>query len=138
MATLPVLAEDTDDEAAIYDIFTKARIDPAVEVHCSRCGRKLTGERSRRLGRGPVCHARIMRAVRTLAESPNASARKAAQLIEDDGIVPIASHGGRVFRCVSSDGQRTYLTSVDGCNCSAGLHESLCYHRVAATVLTAA
>lgn len=138
MAMLPVLAKDIDHEAEIFDIFTRGRIDSAVEVYCSRCGRKLHGNRSRRLGRGPGCDARVMRAVRVLAASPNASARKAAQLIEDGAIVPIASHGGRVFRCVSSDGLRTYLTSVDGCNCSAGLHEHLCYHRVAATVLTSA
>ena len=62
---------------------------------------------------------------------------KARELIEDGGIVPL--RGRRIFRTVSSDGTRTYLTAPQACTCAAGIKgRHICFHRIAATILAAA
>ncbi|MFF3665409.1 helix-turn-helix domain-containing protein [Microtetraspora malaysiensis] len=62
---------------------------------------------------------------------------KARELIEDGGIVPF--RGRRIFRAVSSDGTRTYLTAPQACTCAAGLKgRHACLHRIAAIILAAA
>jgi hypothetical protein len=47
----------------------------------------------------------------------------------------VTVHHGRAYRAVSSDGQRTYLVAGEACNCPAGLHGGMCYHRVAVELL---
>lgn len=66
-----------------------------------------------------------------------AQVEKARELIEQGGIVPF--RGRRIFRTVSSDGTRTYLTAPQACNCAAGLKgRHMCFHRIAAIILAAA
>jgi Family of unknown function (DUF6011) len=128
---------EADLQAWMNDLRSQRQSEPE-PVYCQRCGRKLRAARSIMSGRGPRCAAKIRRAVAVLAASRNKAANKAAELIEDGGLVRIRTHGGRVFRVTSSDGTARYITSADGCNCPAGLHEKLCYHRTAVTILTAA
>lgn len=105
--------------------------------NCRRCRALLTAPRSVARGIGAHC-ARLERqeqAALAAGFKPDA-VEKARVLIADRGIVPI--RGRRVFRAVSSDGQRTYLTAPQACNCAAGLKSKhVCFHRVAATLLAA-
>lgn len=64
---------------------------------------------------------------------------RAKELIADGGLVPTNRAG--VFRAVSSDGERTYLTTKDTCNCPSGLKRLLactCKHSLGARILVAA
>lgn len=79
-----------------------------------------------------------MRAVRSLEASGNKAAAEAAQILRDGALVRLATHGGRVWNTVSTDGQRTYLTAQGNCNCIAGLHSRLCKHCVAVQIMMAA
>jgi hypothetical protein len=107
-------------------------------MNCIRCGRHIRSARSQRTGYGPRCYTRIRRATAALNASGNLAAKKAAELLEDAAIVPIRTHGGRVYRTVSLDGRETHLTSQQACSCKAGLYGKLCYHQVAVTILRAA
>ena len=60
---------------------------------------------------------------------------KAGQLLADGGVIPTPHH--QVFRTVSSDGQRRYLTTASYCSCRRGEFELPCYHRAAVEILTA-
>ena len=104
---------------------------------CTRCGRSLSARRSVGRRYGPLCYARVVRASQALLKTHSAPAHRAAELLLDAGLARLPGHKGRIFRTVSSDGQRTYLTSPDGCNCQGGLHAKLCYHSVAVTILAA-
>lgn len=107
--------------------------------NCLRCGRTLTSPRSIALGYGPTCSAHIRKATKTptiTAHKPAAIA-KATELIEQGGILPL--RGRRVFTVISSDGTGTYLTAPAACTCPAGIKgRHVCYHRVAATILSLA
>lgn len=104
---------------------------------CLRCGRTLTSSKSIATGYGPTCGAKIRKAAAGLDHFKPAQVEKAAELIEQGGIVPF--RGRRIFRAVSSDGTRTYLTAPQACNCAAGLKgKHVCFHRIAATILAAA
>lgn len=107
-------------------------------TNCLRCGRKLTSAKSIALGYGPTCHRKIRKSTanQAAAYKPEAIA-KATELIEQGGILPL--RGRRVFAVVSSDGARTYRTAVQGCTCAAGIKgRHVCYHRVAAHILSLA
>lgn len=108
------------------------------QANCLRCGRKLTSTRSIALGYGPTCskHIRTATAAQATAHKPDAIA-KATELIEQGGILPL--RGRRVFTVISSDGIGTYKTAPSGCTCKAGIRgRYVCYHRVAATILSLA
>jgi hypothetical protein len=111
----------------------------AETAHCLRCGRILRSADSvaRRYGR--TCRAKVTAAAKAKAAADYrpATAAKAMELIEMGGIVAI--RGRRVFRAVSSDGTRTYLTAPHACNCAAGLKgKHVCFHRAAAAIMLAA
>lgn len=104
-------------------------------THCLLCGRKLHSIRSRMLGYGPTCAARVRRAAVKLAGNYRTHQVESAQeLIEDGAIVHVRSVA---FRAVSSDGTETYLTSPHACACPAGLKDRRCYHQLAARILLA-
>lgn len=106
---------------------------------CLRCGRTLRAASSVRASYGRWCRAKIRAAA--LAEAVRGFAttqvEKARELIADGGLVPAGRAG--IFRSVSSDGQRTYLTASTGqCNCAAGLRGRYrCFHGLAAMIVTA-
>ena len=108
------------------------------QAHCLRCGRVLKSLDSiaRRYGR--TCRAKVTAAAKAkaAADFKPATVAKAQELIEMGGIVAIRT---RVFRTVSSDGTRTYLTAPEACNCAAGLKgKFVCFHRAAAAIMLAA
>lgn len=109
---------------------------PELEVaRCKRCRRTLRSAASIARGRGRTCAKRERQAA-AVAGLKATTVAKAQELIEQRALVPI--RGRRVFRIVSSDGQRTYLSAAQACTCPAGLKaKHLCYHRVA-VILTAA
>lgn len=112
---------------------------PQQTSNCLRCGRALRATKSVTSGYGPTCARRVRDAARTeaVATYKPAQIAKATELIEQGGIVAI--RGRRVFRSVSSDGTRSYLTASTGqCNCPAGLKSVRCYHTAAARLLLAA
>jgi hypothetical protein len=99
----------------------------AEHEHCLApgCGRRLICAASRARGYGWGCWRRI-RAVRTLAALAGFTARQieqARELIEDAAIIPTAP--ATVFRTVSSDGLRIYLTTRNACTCPAS---KACFH----------
>lgn len=109
------------------------------QANCLRCGRKLTSTRSVSLGYGPTCSAHIRKATNTPTVTAHKPAKieKARELIEQGGILPL--RGRRVFTVISSDGTGSYLTAPQGCTCKAGIKgRYVCYHRVAATILSLA
>lgn len=108
-------------------------------VPCLRCRRPLRAashERTRYGQYGRACRAHIRRAAVAAAvrDFTAAQREKARLLIEDGALVPLR---GSVFRVVSSDGQRRYLTHPATCNCPAGLHAARCYHSAAARMVAA-
>ncbi|MGW5352178.1 DUF6011 domain-containing protein [Streptomyces sp. NPDC004031] len=108
------------------------------QTRCHHCGRTLRSPRSIALGYGPTCHRKIRRATTATATTAKPDAiTKATELIEQGGILPL--RGRRVFAVISSDGARTYRTAAQGCTCPAGVKgRHVCYHRVAATILSLA
>lgn len=115
-------------------------MDATVEHdHCLRpgCGRKLTAAKSRREGYGAVCKRRIRDAAATVV-APDEQMAKAAELIDDGGIVPVSRPG--MYAATSSDGTTIYVIDVNAgaCTCKAGQHGRYCYHLAAAQILTAA
>lgn len=110
----------------------------AETAHCLRCGRILRAADSVARGMGRTCRAKVTAAAKAkaAAEYKPATAAKAMELIEMGGIVAIRTG---VFRAVSSDGTRTYLTAPQACNCAAGLKgQFVCFHRAAAAIMLAA
>lgn len=108
-------------------------------ANCLRCGRRLSSAKSVATGYGPTCTRKVKAAAQAAAVSAFKPAQiaKAQELIADGGIVAIRDR--RIYRTVSSDGTRTYLTAPQACNCAAGLKaKHACFHRIAATILTAA
>jgi hypothetical protein len=107
----------------------------AEPVKCSRCKRVLTSAASRFAKIGPRCAA-IEAATQGLKAE---QAAKALELIADGGIAPVRKG---TYRVTSTDGESTYLTSVNGnCTCAYGLRRAsgaakTCYH-AAAVKLTA-
>jgi len=87
---------------------------------------------------GPKCWSRLRGPVAALQRSKGIPAHKAADLLLSGGLVRQRGHSGRVWRAASSDGKRSYLLTVEVCNCDAGIHEVLCNHRAALSVLLAA
>jgi len=111
----------------------------AAHTNCLRCGRALRSTTSTARGYGRTCAAKVRAAAKAkaAADFKPATAAKALELIEMGGIVAI--RGRRVFRTVSSDGTRTYLTAPQACNCAAGLRgKHMCFHRAAAAIMLAA
>lgn len=103
-------------------------------VRCLRCGRTLRSAASIARSRGRTCERRE-RQEKAAAGFKAATVAKARELIEQGGVVPLR---GRVCRTVSSDGERTYLTAPEACNCPAYLKARfVCFHRVA-VILAAA
>jgi hypothetical protein len=120
------------------DDFDDQPVEQAEHQACLRCGRALRSEKSRSLGYGPTCARKIRHAEATSDAKPEQLA-KAVEAIETGAVVPVPRrHGVRVFRVVSSHGDRAYLTTPAGhCTCTAGLHGRKCFH-VLATQLIAA
>lgn len=101
---------------------------------CRRCGRKLALKMlDRRYG--PHCWSRLRGPVAALQAARNPAASKAAELLLEGGLARLRGHGGRVWRTVSADGSRIYLTAPEACNCAAGLYGKLCHHRVAVIIM---
>ncbi|MCW2938473.1 MAG: hypothetical protein JWN00_1458 [Actinomycetia bacterium] len=97
-------------------------------ARCRRCRRPLRSAKSITAGMGRTCAKRTRQDA--AATFKPALVAKAHELIEQGGIV--ALRGRRIFRTVSSDGERTYLTAPEACNCPAGLRaKHICFHRVA-------
>lgn len=115
-----------------------AKASATQSATCSNCGRKLTAARSIAAGKGRTCTRKLRDAARAKATAgvkPELVA-KAEELIADNGLIQIRP---TVFRSMSSDGTRAYLTAPQGCTCPAGVRgKYLCYHRVAAMIALAA
>lgn len=106
---------------------------------CLRCGRVLRSAKSVARQYGPGCAAHIRKATAAPAVTAHkpAAIAKAVELIELGAITPL--RGRRVFTVISSDGTDTYKTAPTGCTCKAGIKgRYVCYHRVAATILSLA
>lgn len=105
---------------------------------CLRCGRTLTSTKSINDGMGRTCKAKVVAAAQaTTKDFKPAQIDRAQELIAQGGIVPI--RGRRIFRTVSNDGTRTYLTAPQACTCAAGIKgRHACFHRIAAVILAAA
>jgi hypothetical protein len=118
---------------------TETAATATIPAKCNRCGRTLRAAKAISDGYGRTCKAKIAAAAKAavVAAFKPAQVAKAEELIADGGIVAIRAR--RVFRAVSTDGTRTYLTAPAACNCAAGLRAAHpCFHRVAATILAAA
>jgi Family of unknown function (DUF6011)/SWIM zinc finger len=114
-------------------------MDTAGRVTCQDCGRTLRAARSRALGRGPTCRAKIRRAAQAAqTDVKPEQLAKAVELIDDGGIVPVSRPG--VYAATSSDGTTIYVANLnDGtCTCKAGQHGRYCYHLLAASILRTA
>lgn len=106
-------------------------------MYCHRCHRPLSARRGPRLY-GDACWHRLCAPVLALEASGNRAAAGAAAILRDAAYAPLGPRHPRVFRVVSEDGERTYLTSPEACNCGSGLHAKLCKHSTAITILLAA
>lgn len=104
-------------------------------TNCLRCGRVLRTDKSRALGYGAKCAAKVRHSAVDLTDYKPHQIQSARELIEDGAIIPLRSV---VFIAVSTDGTETYLSAPTGCNCPAGLKGSRCYHQLAARLLLAA
>lgn len=104
-------------------------------TNCLRCGRTLTSLRSRALGYGPKCAAKVRRSPVNLTDYKAHQINSARELIEDGAIIPLRSV---VFISVSTDGTETYKTAPTACSCPAGVKGGRCYHQLAARLLLAA
>lgn len=109
---------------------------------CSRCGRTLTSPASIARGRGRVCQAKVRAAAQaadfTAFKNAKAAQAKAAELIDDNAIVPTRVAGQ--YLATSSDGTMAYLVdAVEGsCTCKGAQRLGRCYHLAAAVIITAA
>ncbi|NUS22690.1 MAG: hypothetical protein HOV92_00475 [Streptomyces sp.] len=104
-------------------------------TNCLRCGRTLTSAKSRALGYGAKCAAKVRNAAVDASDYKAHQIASARELIEDGAIIPLRSV---VFVTVSTDGTETYKTAPTTCSCPAGLKGSRCYHQLAARMLLAA
>lgn len=104
---------------------------------CVRCGCSLRASSSVKRGYGPTCVSYLHNAPDNadLSEFHPWQADKASELLEACGLVP--TDHPNVYRAVSSDGSRTYLSTTDGCTCKAGQHRVPCYHRAGVAMLRA-
>lgn len=110
----------------------------ATPTRCTRCGRVLRAAASIARGYGRTCGTRIAAAAKTSAHKP-AQVEKARELIADGGLVLRRLGRNRVFEVVASNGTDRYLTAAQACTCKAGLAgRFVCYHRIAAQLVTAA
>lgn len=111
----------------------------ATHANCLRCGRTLRSATSIADGYGRRCKTLVRAAARAqvIAQHKPTTVAKATELIEQRALVPL--RGRRIFQVVASDGIGTYKTAAQGCTCPAGIKgRYVCYHRVAAQILTAA
>jgi len=106
------------------------------DITCTRCGRPLTSPASVKARMGATCARRVRQAREVAATFKARQVEKALEVLDLHAIV-LARRGRRVFRVVSSDGSRRYLTTVRACTCPAGAKGRPCYHRAAAVLLTA-
>jgi uncharacterized protein DUF6011 len=104
-------------------------------TNCLRCGRTLHTAKSRALGYGPKCAAKVRHSTVDLTDYKPHQITSARELIEDGAIIPLRSV---IFIAVSTDGTETYKSAPTGCTCPAGLKGSRCYHTLAARLLLAA
>jgi hypothetical protein len=107
---------------------------------CLRCGRTLRSAVSIRRGYGAWCRAKIRAAIiaEIVKDFTEAQVEAARELIADGALVP-AGHRN-IFRVVSTDGERSYLTHPQGCNCPFGLRRKLakaCKHMLGARIMVA-
>lgn len=111
----------------------------ATTTHCLRCRRVLRSAKSIATGYGPTCTRKVRAAAKTeliTAYKPQQIA-KAQELIEQGGIIPLRAR--HIFTVISSDGTNSYKTAPQACTCPAGLKgKFVCYHRIAAQIVTAA
>jgi hypothetical protein len=109
---------------------------------CLRCGRTRRFHSAQAAAAakpyGRICGALVRAAAiaEVVRGFKDAQVEKARELITDGGLVPLRAG---IFRSVSSDGERTYLTAATGqCNCAAGLRgRHQCFHGIAAMIVTA-
>jgi hypothetical protein len=106
---------------------------------CLRCHRVLRCESSKRAGYGRWCRAKIRAAImaEVIKGFTEAQVEAARELIEDGALVPLRRG---VFRVVSTDGLRHYLTHSQGCNCPFGIRRTTakaCKHMLGARIVTA-
>jgi len=106
-----------------------------LHTNCLRCGRTLRTAKSRALGYGAKCAAKVRHSAVDLSDYKPHQITSARELIEDGAIIPLRSV---VFVAVSTDGTETYKTAPTACSCPAGLKGSRCYHQLAARMLLAA
>lgn len=109
-------------------------------TRCGRCHRVLRAETSKRDGYGRGCKARIRAAAIAAAVKGFAQRQidAARELIEDRALV--ATNRAGVFRVVSSDGERTYLSTAETCNCPSGLRRltaCTCKHSLGVRIVLA-
>lgn len=104
-------------------------------TRCLRCRRVLRCARSRALGYGAKCAAKIRHTAVDLTDYKPHQINSARELITDGAIIPLRSV---IFITVSTDGTETYKTAPTGCTCPAGTKGSRCYHQLAARMLLAA
>ena len=104
-------------------------------TNCLRCGRTLHTARSRSLGYGPKCAAKVRNAPVDTTDYKAHQITSARELIEDGAIIPVDN---ATFISVSTDGTETYTTAPTGCTCKAGQKGTRCYHTLAAQMLLAA
>lgn len=110
----------------------------ATTAKCTRCGRVLRSAQSIARGYGRHCQTKIRAAAQASTAKP-AQVAKAQELIADGGLVLIRHTKTPVFLVVSSSGTDRYRTAPQACTCKAGLRgQHVCYHRLAAQLLTAA
>lgn len=108
-------------------------------TNCLRCGRALRSLKSTTSGYGPTCTRKVRESARAevIATHKPAQVAKAVELIEQGGIIPLRAR--RIFTVISSDGTASYKTAPQACTCPAGLKgRFVCYHRIAAQIVTAA
>lgn len=101
-------------------------------IKCRRCGRTLKSQRSRKAGIGRVCK-RIDRMQAVIDTFPLWQIEKAKEVIDLNAF----QQDGELFKILSSDGSKIYMTTDDACTCEAGQHGKMCYHSVAVMLLTA-
>lgn len=109
-------------------------------TRCRRCGRALRAERTVAAGVGRRCGVLERQATVVLDVSP-AVVAKAREDLSDGAVVAtghVTTDGSKIYRVVSSDGDRVYTTASSFCRCPAGIAGRTCRHRVAVLLLEAA
>src|SRR5258708_1090334 len=85
---------------------------------------------------GPICAQRVTAAVRVLEVSTSPVERRAAALLRAGGLYPAPIRDRWIGRGSNSSGNSFYLTGPDFCTCKAAEYDKMCYHRVAAIILS--